>query len=199
MATIGAFEKHVVFGRFEFFVGRLLPEMAAKGREEFEAYWRLHPEQRHMVRQPGSRQWIPLPRWQQAYEKDYRYTGTVNGALPLPAMLFPYLTLAQEHIDSRLNGVLLNWYDASQRHYIGPHRDSRAGLVVGSPIVTISLGAERVFRLLRKGEHSRDFAATHGSVFSIPWDTNLEVKHSIPEPRVGEEGRRVSITLRAFR
>jgi alkylated DNA repair dioxygenase AlkB len=193
------FEKHIVFGRFEFFVGRLPADIAARGREEFEHYWRLHPEERHRVRQPGTRRSVPVPRWQQAYEKPYKYTGSVNGALPLPALLRPYLTLLQQKLDPRLNGVLLNWYDAAQQHYIGPHRDSPAGLVVGSPIVTISLGADRCFRLLRKGEHSLDFTAQHGSVFIVPWDTNLEVKHAVPQPRVNEQGRRVSITLRAFR
>ena len=43
--------------------------------------------------------------------------------------------------------MLLNWYDAAQRHYIGAHRDSTVGLVSGAPIVTISLGATRTFRL----------------------------------------------------
>ena len=32
-------------------------------------------------------------------------------------------------------------------HYIGAHRDSTASMIEGVPIVTVSLGEERAFRL----------------------------------------------------
>jgi len=140
---------------------------------------------------------IPLPRWQQAYGRDYRYTGSVNRAPPVPALLQPYLAWARQHVDTRFNGLLLNWYDAIRRHYIGPHRDSTAGLIEGTPIVTISLGATRLFRLRPKGGAFVDFAATDGSVFILPWATNLGVKHAVPH-RAADTGRRISITIRAF-
>ena len=50
-------------------------------------------------------------------------------------------------VDDRLNGLLLNWYDGRLGHYIGKHRDSRVNMIHGAPIVTISLGEERSFRL----------------------------------------------------
>ena len=62
-------------------------------------------------------------------------------------ILEPFLTWAKEAIDGRLNGVLVNWYDGSLGHYIGRHRDSRVNMVSGAPIVTISFGEERIFRL----------------------------------------------------
>jgi alkylated DNA repair dioxygenase AlkB len=198
MAYSQGFERWLVFEHFEFFVGWLSEEMAERGRKEFEDYWCLHPDRYHLVRQPGRKRLIPVPRWQQAYVKDYLYTGTVNESLPLPALLRPYLTYAQREIDSRLNGVLVNWYDAALGHYIGPHHDSGVGLVKGSPIVTISLGGDRSFRLLLKGNRSRNVTASHGNVFVMPWDTNRNVKHSVPGPKLGDRGRRVSITLRAF-
>ncbi len=67
----------------------------------------------------------------------------------------------------------------------------------GAPIVTISLGATRVFRLWAKDKGHADFQATHGSVFVLPWETNKGVKHGVPH-RASDTGRRISITLRAF-
>jgi alkylated DNA repair dioxygenase AlkB len=76
---------------------------------------------------------------------DYHYTGRVNEALPVPALLEPFLSWGAT-LDSRLNGVLLNWYDAEKKHYIGAHRDSTVQMIEGCPILTISLGATRNFR-----------------------------------------------------
>jgi alkylated DNA repair dioxygenase AlkB len=192
------FEVRRALGSHPFVVGRLPSELEARGREGFEALWALHPAEFHPVRQPFTGKTIPLPRWQQAYERDYKYTGSTNRALPLPDALRPWVEWAQGAILSELNGVLLNWYDSDEGHYIGPHRDSRAGLRVGSPIVTISLGARRVFRLSAAGVASEDHEAGHGAVFVLPWATNLAIKHSVPQARVDERGRRISITLRAF-
>jgi alkylated DNA repair dioxygenase AlkB len=182
-------------GRFSVLVTRL-PE-GLGGEARFRELWALHPERFHEIAQPFTGRTIPLPRWQQAYARDYHYSGGVNCALPLPPILEPCLAWACQQFDARLNGLLLNWYDADLKHYIGPHRDSIAGLVEGSPIVTISLGATRRFRLRPKGEAFVDLLATDGTVFVLPWETNLNVKHEVPH-RAGDVGRRISITLRAF-
>jgi alkylated DNA repair dioxygenase AlkB len=189
--------EHRIAGRLSFFATRLPEELGPAGEAGFAGLWALHPEPFHTITQPFTGRTIPLPRWQQAYGRDYRYTGSVNRALPIPALLDPYLDWARLRLDARLNGLLLNWYDAALRHYIGPHRDSIAGLVEGAPIVTISLGATRLFRLRPKGGAFADFPATHGSVFILPWETNLGAKHAVPH-RANDTGRRISITLRAF-
>ena len=83
-------------------------------------------------------------------------------------------------------------------HYIGAHRDSREGLIEGTPIVTVSLGEQRTFRLRPwEGRGFRDFAAPHGSVFVMPWGTNLAWTHEVPHA-AAHTGRRISVTLRAF-
>jgi alkylated DNA repair dioxygenase AlkB len=141
---------------------------------------------------------VPIPRWQQAYGRDYHFSGTVNQALPVPEILAPFLVWVGEAIDAQLNGLLLNWYAAEKGHYIGAHRDSRQGLVPGSPIVTISLGDTRTFRLrVPKEKGFIDFEASHGAVFVMPWQTNLSVKHEVPRTS-SATGRRISITARAF-
>jgi alkylated DNA repair dioxygenase AlkB len=164
--------------------------------EAFEALWALHPADFHEIQMHGRK--VRTPRWQQAYGADYLYTGNVNRALPVPTSLEPLRGWARANIDERLNGLLLNWYDASKEHYIGKHRDSTVGLIQGAPIVTLSFGAERTFRLRpwrRAGTH--DFAARDGGVFVLPYETNLAFTHEVPHSaRAG--GRRISVTLRAF-
>lgn len=54
---------------------------------------------------------------------------------------------AREADYEALNGLLLNWYDGRFGHHIGKHGDSRVGMIPGAPIVTISLGEERNWRL----------------------------------------------------
>ncbi len=189
--------EHRIAGRLSIFTTRLPKGLARAGEARFAEVWALHPEQFHSIVQPFTGRTIPLPRWQQAYGQDYRYTGSVNRALPIPPLLEPYLAWARRRLDARLNGLLLNWYDAALRHYIGPHRDSTVGLIVGAPIVTISLGATRLFRLRPKGGAFVDFPATDGGVLILPWETNLGAKHAVPH-RAGDTGRRISITIRAF-
>jgi alkylated DNA repair dioxygenase AlkB len=187
--------EQLVFGHV-LSVGQLPAEIDREGRDRFDEFWDLHPEKFHEFRQPTGNM-IPLPRWQQAYGYDYRYSGNVNRALPIPTILERFLSWSKR-IDEQLNGLLLNWYDAEKGHYIGPHSDSTIGLVVGTPIVTISLGATRTFRVRsRKEKGFVDFDASHGTVFVMPWETNLKTKHEVPREK-NANGRRVSITVRAF-
>ena len=190
------FERHTVFSRFPFFIGRLPEHLDRAATERFEELWNLHPAQSNEILIHG--RMVAIPRWQQAYGRDYEFSGTVSAALPVSDILAPYFAWVRETIDARLNGLLLNWYDADRRHYIGAHRDSRQGLVPGSPIVTISLGDTRPFRLrVPKEKGFADFEASHGTVFVMPWDTNLNVKHEVPHTSRAK-GRRISITARAF-
>jgi alkylated DNA repair dioxygenase AlkB len=191
------FVEHHKVGRFFVFATRLPSELGGEAGARFAALWELHPDRFHEITQPFTGRTIPLPRWQQAFGRDYRYSGGVNRALPIPPILEPYLGWARQRFDARLNGLLLNWYDADLGHYIGPHRDSIVGLVEGAPIVTVSLGAARRFRLRPKGEAFVDLPATDGAVFVLPWETNLNLKHEVPH-RASDVGRRISITLRAF-
>ena len=97
-----------------------------------------------------------------------------------------------------MNGVLFNWYDGSLDHYIGAHRDSTTNMHEGAPIVTVSLGQVRVFRLRPwKGKGFRDFDALDGMVFVMPYSTNKAWTHDVPKAKRFQD-RRISITFRAF-
>lgn len=162
----------------------------------FKKIWDLHPLEYHLVKIHGKE--IPTPRWQQAYGKNYRYTGSKNNALPIPNILKVFLEWSQENIDKRLNGLLLNWYDGLKSHYIGAHRDSTRDLKEGSPIVTISLGEERIFRMRPYRQKGfKDIEMNNGTVIVVPWTTNQYWTHEVPHFKK-YSGKRISITLRAY-
>ena len=189
------FERHDLDVRHALFAGRL-PERLAFDADRFEALWALHPEDFHVIHMPGGP--VKTPRWQQAFGRDYRYTGRVNSALPVPPLLGPILAWARAAVHGRLNSLLLNWYDGELGHYIGPHHDCTRDMIPDAPIITVSLGEERVFRLTQpETKERRDFPATDGTVFVMPYDTNLAWKHQVPRS-AKSRGRRISVTLRAF-
>ncbi len=72
------------------------------------------------------------------------------------------------------------------------------GLIEGSVIVTISLGAPRTFRLKPyRAKGTIDLPVVHGSVVVIPWETNQRWTHEVPH-FARDAGRRISLTARAF-
>ncbi len=164
---------------------------------EFDEIWNIHPKEFHNVKMYGKE--VLTPRWQQAYGKNYNYSGSKNNALPIPQILLFFLSWSQKNIDHRLNGLLLNWYDGKKDHYIGAHRDDTRDLLINSPIVTISLGEERLFRLRPfKGKGFKDISIKNGEVIVIPWNTNLKWTHEVPSFKKYTK-KRISITLRAYK
>lgn len=192
------FDRHGLPGGQQIWVGRL-PAALRVDTNQFETLWRLHPKEFHEILMAG--RLVKTPRWQQAYGVDYHYTGRSNKALPLPPILEPILGWARATIEKSLNGVLLNWYDGSRGHYIGRHRDSVRNMRANAPIVTISFGEERVFRIrpwpVRPGAKPVDLAAPDGCVFVMPWETNRTFTHEVP-PSKSKTGRRISVTIRSF-
>jgi alkylated DNA repair dioxygenase AlkB len=69
------------------------------------------------------------------------------------------------------------------------------------PIVTISLGDERIFRLrpwpAKLKSEPVDFPAQNGTVFVMPYETNRAYTHEVP-PSNRHLKRRISITVRGF-
>lgn len=182
-------------GDHDILLGRLEPDVCPD-EATFEALWDLHPETFHEIMIHGRA--VKTPRWQQAYGADYRYTGQINHALPVPSEIAPLHRWLQENLDPALNGLLFNWYDGARDHYIGAHRDSTASMIPGAPIVTLSLGQERVFRMRPwKGRGYEDFVVTHGDLLLIPFETNLAYTHEVPKFQ-RYQGRRISVTARAF-
>lgn len=169
----------------------LVPDAAA-----FDELWSSHPTDFHEIKMHGRP--VKTPRWQQAYGADYRYTGNTNRALPITGPMTKWLAWSRERFDPRLNGLLLNWYDGTAGHYIGRHRDSEINRIDGSPIVTLSFGEERAFRMRPwRASGFVDVLVRDGSVIVIPWSTNRAFTHEVPTSKKAR-GRRISVTIRAF-
>jgi alkylated DNA repair dioxygenase AlkB len=191
-----AFRFHEITGGRGIWIGRL-PDELVPDEAGFEELWRLHPPEPGFLKIHG--RIVQAPRWNQGFGHAYDFSGLSRPALPIPPALSRLLRWGQAVIDRRLNGVGVNWYDAGLGHYIGPHRDHREGLVPGAPLATIALGEERPFRVRPwKGRGYTDFAAPPGTVFVMPYATNLVATHEVPL-LARHRGRRISVTMRAFR
>lgn len=173
-------------------LGRL-PEELSWSDGTFEQVWALHPETKPSIFLHGRT--VTIPRWQQAYGADYHFSGQKSAAAPVPDVLQPLLDWCRTAIHPAFNGLLLNWYEGSA-HYIGAHRDSVRNMVPGVPIVTISFGETRRFRLSKEKE-KHDLMAENGTVIVISQETNAVWKHAVPKS-TRYAGRRISVTVRGF-
>ncbi|WP_372366915.1 alpha-ketoglutarate-dependent dioxygenase AlkB [Candidatus Uabimicrobium sp. HlEnr_7] len=174
----------------------VLPKKLHFDEKKFAMLWQMHPQKYHQIKMHGKV--LETPRWQQAYGKNYKYTGSENTALPIPEILKDIVLWAQQTVDKRMNSILTNWYDGSLGHYMGKHRDSTHNMIYGTPIITISFGEERIFRMRPwKKKSYIDFVTCNNGIFILPYNTNEHWTHEVTKGKK-YQGKRVSVTLRAF-
>ncbi len=175
-----------------------LPDDFVFGSAEFHRLWEMHPDTHSVVTIMGKQ--IPVPRWDQAYGRDYPFSGQVAFAVrDIPPLLSPFLAWVQQYVEPLANGLFVNWHDGSLGHYHGKHRDSTTGLIHGTPITTISLGEPRIFRMrpYPAAKPAVDFEFANRDVIVVPWDTNKRWYHEVPKS-ARHKGQRISVTVRAF-
>jgi alkylated DNA repair dioxygenase AlkB len=134
-----------------------------------------------------------------AYANDPKLIVKYSGAIvelhtEYPEVVSSIQKTVEEKLGVQFNHVMLNRYDTGDV-YIGLHADNLENRV----IATVSLGAERNFRMTHrniKGENGlRKWKLRNGSLFVMQGDTQRFWKHEIPkEPRI-KEGR-ISLTFR---
>jgi len=140
---------------------------------------------------------IPMPRLQTAYGRDYSFSGQTSVAKPIPPELQGVVDWANSLGMGLFNALLVNWY-ADGSKYIGAHSDNTAPLVRDSPIMTVSLGATRCFRVrTRADERVVDLHPADGDVIVMGGAFQAEFKHEVT--KVARAGPRISLTLRQFR
>lgn len=162
---------------------------------DWDALWAMRPDRPGILVMQGRE--VAMPRLQRAYGRDYSFSGQTSVAQPIPPELQAVVDWADGLGIGAFNQLLVNWY-ADGTRYIGAHSDNTAPLVRDSPIVTISLGATRCFRIrTRAGERVMDLHPADRDVVVMGGAFQSEFKHEVT--KVAHAGPRISLTLRQFR
>jgi alkylated DNA repair dioxygenase AlkB len=147
---------------------------------------------------------VTLPRWTCAYGKyenmEFHFSRTVLMAeheadQPVLRELRKFI---EEKLGIKCNFTYLNYY-ANNNDYIGWHSDDETDMRAQSPIVILSLGACREFKLRRKNDHEKQlsFDLTDNSLLVLNYPTNKYWEHSIPKEK-SKVKPRCSLTFRSF-
>lgn len=162
----------------------------------FDALWRLHPEHRGTVMMFGKR--VTVSRYVQSYIQAYRFSWTTHPAVDLLPPFVPFLDFANSLGYGTFNMALVNWYENGE-DYIGPHSDAESQMRRYSPILSISLGAQRTFRVTPKcgGRSVLDIAMRDRTVLVMGGHMQTHYKHQVPKQKACC-GARINITFRQF-
>jgi alkylated DNA repair dioxygenase AlkB len=107
---------------------------------------------------------------------------------------------AEKKTDTKLNHVMIQLYEGG-RSYISDHSDKTLDIKIGTSIVCVNLGQERLLVLKKKCySHVQEITLHPGSLYVIGWKTNIEWTHGIR--RMGDPNipcsPRVSLTFRTI-
>ena len=122
----------------------------------------------------------------------YKYSGTVNVALPWTAALLEIKNKI-EAVQGQYNYCLLNRYRSGQDS-MGMHADNEPEM--GNVIGSLSLGATRNFRIKHnKTKETMSFSLGHGSLIIMAGTMQQFWKHEIPKTKQPVE-ERINLTYR---
>lgn len=97
----------------------------------------------------------------------------------------------------KFDQILVHWYP-NGKYYTEEHSDDEKQMVENSPIVIISFGATRTFRIKQKSDgKSRDLPLKDGDVIAMGGSFQNVYTHQIPKEQVKEP--RISLTFRQFK
>lgn len=127
----------------------------------------------------------PVPRLTAFYGDlgvTYTYSGIIERALPWTPPLAAIKQRVEAVSGARFNTVLLNQY-RHQDDSVAWHSDDEEELGQNPTIASVSLGAERHFRLRhkRKRQPPVDMLLTHGSLLIMQGTTQHEWEHCVPK------------------
>lgn len=127
----------------------------------------------------------------------YTYSGTTKEPLPWTPELFEMKRLAEALSGVRFNSCLLNLYHDGGEG-MGWHSDDEHSIVRDSAIASVSLGAEREFRLKHKnGAEKVSVLLESGSLLVMKGGTQRHWLHSIPKSRKVATPR-INLTFRTM-
>ena len=162
---------------------------------DFDKLWSLHPPEYGQIKIYGKL--INTPRYTQSYLQSYNYSGMLHPAIDLPLDFEPFLMWTHKLFEEKFNQVLVNWYEHGE-HYIGAHTDNEPQIIKDSPILSISLGAERVMRIRFKEtkEIVEDIVLENKSYIIMCGSMQKYYTHEIIKSNTND--KRISLTFRMF-
>lgn len=142
---------------------------------------------------------LPVPRLNVLYgDADYTYSQRRHVALPFTPALLQLKQLAEAEANTRFNTVLLNLYRTGQDS-VSWHADSETDLGPMPIIASISLGAEREFKLRLKAKVPDRKTATlklaHGSCLIMGAGLQKDWEHAVLKT-TKPTGPRINLTFR---
>lgn len=142
--------------------------------------------------------WMNIPRLQAWYgdaEARYRYSGLQLDPKPWEPHLLALKQRCEHHLNTRFNAVLANLYRHGQDS-MGMHADNEPELGKQPLIASISLGAERNFRLKHNiSGQSIKLPLGHGSLLVMSGDTQQYWQHGIGKTKRAV-AERINLTFR---
>ena len=125
----------------------------------------------------------------------YRYSGLVRRAVPWTDDLRTLAADVASAVGWRFNFLLINRFrDGGDR--LGWHADDESDLGAAPVIASLSVGAERVFRMRAKtGGASVGKVLEHGSLVLMWGDSQRDYQHAVP-PTAKRVGERLNFTFR---
>lgn len=117
-------------------------------------------------------------------DSSYRYSGITMFPKPFNSVLKEIKTRIEESTEVKFTSVLLNYYrDGSDSN--GWHSDDEKELGKNPVIASLSLGADRTFRLRHKKDKTQRKKLTlqHGSLLLMAGGTQHHWQHCIPKSK----------------
>ena len=131
--------------------------------------------------------------------RTYTYSGIAMQPRPFPPFVREINGRIARETGLSFNSALINYYrDGADR--VGWHSDDERELGAEIHIASVSLGAERTFRMRRRSDHARvvELSLAHGSLLLMKHPTQIHWEHCLPaRKRIAEP--RYNLTFRTIR
>lgn len=170
----------------------------------YNELWDLHPLIKEKVFIHGK--FIEMPRYTQSYGSSYTFSKVKHEAVSIPKLLEPFIKWANDIIgpmfnDCVFNTLFVNWYQ-NGLSYIGSHSDDEKTHNPNTPIISISLGETRKFRIKTKSKQQvMDLDMNDQTYIIMCGNMQKEFMHEVPKitGKLGASiGSRINITIRSF-
>ena len=166
---------------------------------DFDTLWALHPANLGQIKMYDKI--IETPRYSQCYGVPYWYSGMLHTPTSnLPVEFEPFKAWAKDI--GTFNQILINWYESGE-HYISKHTDDEKQIVPNSPILSISLGSTRTFRIrkIKNKEIILDLPMPDQSYVIMGGEIQKHYTHEVPKTvsKKTPVGQRINITFRTLK